>query len=275
MPTIAPTKRLTVDQGYGRTSRRYRTPEGEEYDSVTSILSAIGKPALINWAAKTERELVIEAAANLWEDVPTGKKMSRPAYVATLAERIGKTKAHQRELTKASEIGTEAHALAEWNLREQLGQKVGPQPRVSDKAQWAFMAFEDWRKAWMVQPRLIEQAVWSTQHRYAGTMDLYGECAAPGIGAIVACTDFKTGKAIYPEAVLQVTAYIRALIEMGHAEPPVYGLIVRFPKVETDPEFETRLITPAEQDASFPVFLAVKALWDWQQAEDAKRRKTA
>jgi hypothetical protein len=42
---------VSVDQGYGRTSRRYRIPGTDEaYDSVTSILSAIGKPALINWA---------------------------------------------------------------------------------------------------------------------------------------------------------------------------------------------------------------------------------
>src|SRR5262245_49910510 len=98
--------------------------------SVTNILSVIGKPALVNWAANQERALVIEAAAALWEDVPTEKKMSRPAYVATLTERLGKQRAHQRALTRAGEIGSEVHALIEWNLRKEAGQKVGPQPEI-------------------------------------------------------------------------------------------------------------------------------------------------
>jgi hypothetical protein len=56
-------QRVSVDQGYGRTSRRYRIPGTDEaYDSVTSILSAIGKPALISWAANQERALVMEHA---------------------------------------------------------------------------------------------------------------------------------------------------------------------------------------------------------------------
>jgi hypothetical protein len=74
MPIQSPSsaaERLSVDQGYGRTSRRYRIPGTDEaYDSVTSILSAIGKPALINWAANQERALVMEAAANLHEHLP-------------------------------------------------------------------------------------------------------------------------------------------------------------------------------------------------------------
>jgi hypothetical protein len=92
MPMLSPSsaaERLSVDQGYGRTSRRYRIPGTDEaYDSVTSILSAIGKPALINWAANQERALVMEAAANLHEDLPVGApRMSRLAYLATLQTR--------------------------------------------------------------------------------------------------------------------------------------------------------------------------------------------
>lgn len=273
MPSLssATAKRSSVDQGYGRTSRRYTTPDGETYDSVTSILSVVGKPALINWAANTERALVIEAAANLWEDAPLTKKMSRPAYIATLTERIGKQKAHQKELAKASEIGSQVHSLVEWNLRKELGQVVGPEPSVRDHALWGFMVYEEWRKATKLMPLAIEQTVWSTTHRYAGTMDLYADVLLEPHGSCKVVLDWKTGKGIYPEALLQNAAYVQALKEMGHADGDVYGCVVRFPKVETDPEFEVRVITPVEHAGLFQTFLAVKRLWDWTQALEGKR----
>ena len=68
----------------------YKDATGARVPGVTTIQDkGVPKPALINWAAKVEREMVIEAAANLWEDAPlTTKKMSRAAYVATLTDRI-------------------------------------------------------------------------------------------------------------------------------------------------------------------------------------------
>lgn len=259
--------RQTVDQGYGRTSRRYTIPGTEEsYDSVTSILSVIGKPALINWAANTERTLVTEASADLYEDLPANApKMSRPAFIATLVARLGKLKAHQKELAKAAEIGSQVHALVEWNLRKEKGEVVGEAPHLSDKALWAFMVWEEWRKTATLKPVAIEQTIWSTTHRYAGTLDLYAHVTLDA-GPVTAVFDWKSGKAIYEEAILQNAAYIQALIEMGHAKAPVWGVIVRVPKVETDPEPEIRIIPPAEQRGAFAAFLHAKALWDWQQA---------
>lgn len=273
MATAKPVaKRHTVDQGYGRTSRQYETPDGERYDSVTSILSVVGKPALINWAANEERKLVIEAAANLWEDVPTAPKMSRPSYIATLTERIGKQKAHQKLLAKASEIGSSVHELIEWNLRKELGQEVGPEPKLDGKALWAFMAYEDWRKSVKLVPLAIEQAVWSATHRYAGTMDLFADLLIEPHGSVHAVLDWKVSKGIYPEASLQNAAYVNALVEMGHAAEPVYGVVVRFPKVDTDPDFEVKVIRADEQAELLDTFLAVKKLWDWAQLQEAKRK---
>jgi hypothetical protein len=268
MPTTPVLRRVTVE----RSGRHYVTPDGQVLPSVTTILQAIGKPALINWAAKVEREMVIEAAANLWEDAPTTpKKMSRPAYIATLTDRIGKTKAHQRELTKAGEIGTQAHSLIEWNLRQEIGQVVGPQPQVSDKALWAFMAFEEWRKTAGLVPKVMEQMIWNPRHGYAGTMDLLGLVTLKG-KPCAAVLDWKTGKAIYPEAALQNAAYVRALVEMEQIPGPVHGLIVRLPKVETDPEFEVKVIEPEEQADLYGTFMAVKDVWEWQQKQDAAWR---
>lgn len=270
--TFQPAKQINATNKWGDSKRTYETPDGNKYPSVTSILGCVGKPALINWAAKQEREMVVEAAASLWEDVPTtGKKMSRVAYVATLTDRIGKTKAHQKELAKASEIGSQLHAMVEWNLRKELGQEVGPAPKLSDKASWSFMVYEDWRKKTKLTPKRIEQVVWSTHHEYAGTMDLLATIQLEPYGECVAVLDWKTGKAIYSEALLQNAAYCRALVEMGHLTEIPYGVIVRFPKVETDPEPDVRVITPTQHKNLFMTFLAVKALWEWQQEQDKER----
>jgi hypothetical protein len=248
-------------------SGRFYLIDGEPLPSVTHILGCIGKPALINWAANQERTLVIDAAADLYEDVSKlPKPLPRTAYITTLQARVGKTKSHQRELAKAGDIGSQVHKLVEWKLRVSLGQQAGPEPRVVDDAQWAFMAWEDWAKSVSLKPRFIEQQVFSRVHGYAGTMDLLAD-----VNGDERLIDFKTGKAIYAEAHLQNVAYQVALSEMGHGQP-TGGLIVRLPKNQNDPAFEVAEVAPV--DVLFPTFLAVKDVWKWWYAqEEAYRAK--
>lgn len=255
------TKPVRVDGPQGR----FYEIDGHAFPSVTHILNCIGKPALINWAANQERTLVSEAAADLYLDlckIPSA--MPRAAYLTTLQGRLGKMKAHQRELARASEIGTMVHSLIEWNLRRSLGQVVGPEPRVVDDAQWAFMAWQDWATSVNLKPRFIEQTVFSRVHGYAGTADLVAD-----VNGVPTLIDFKTGKAIYAEAHLQNVAYQVALAEMGH-QPVQTGLIVRLPKLQSDPAFEVAPVPPTSE--LLPVFLAVKAVWVWWYAQDEAYR---
>lgn len=230
------------------------------YPSVTHILGCIGKPALINWAANQERALCVDVAADLYLDLLKTQPMTRVSYLATLDGRLGKQKQHKRTLERASEIGSQAHALIEWNLRSQLGQQVGPEPRVVDQAQHAFMTFQQWANSVALQPIFIEQTVFSTRHAFAGTMDLVA--LVNGVRTLI---DFKTGKAIYAEAHLQNVAYRAALDEMGH-EPSEAGLIVRLPKTQHDPAFETAVCPPVAE--LLPTFLAVKQVWSWWYAQE-------
>ena len=246
-------------------SGRFYLVDGDPLPSVTHILSCLGKPALINWAANQERTLVMEASADLYKDVAKlSKPLIRTAYLTTLQARVGKTKAHQRELAKASDIGTQVHHLIEWKLRVSLGEVVGPEPRVVDDAQWAFMAWEDWARAVNLKPRFIEQTVFSRTYGYAGTMDLFAE-----VNGETRLIDFKTGKAIYAEAYLQNVAYQVALREMGH-DHAAGGLIVRLPKNQADPAFEVAEVPPV--DGLFSTFLAVKEVWKWWYAQDEAYR---
>ena len=251
-------------------SGRFYTIDGLMLPSVTHVLQVLGKPALINWAANQERAACLEAAADLYGDLSKTPPMSRTTFLSTLEGRIGKQKAHKRQLDKAGEIGSQVHGLIEWNIRQQLGQKVGPEPKVEDNAQWAFMAFQDWANSVQLEPIYIEQTVFSRKHHYAGTMDLLAR-----VNGAVMLVDFKTGKAIYAEAHLQNVAYQMALAEMGHAVAEG-GVIVRLPKVQTDPAFEVAEV-PVAADL-FPVFLALTEVWRWwfaqEEAYRAKRERT-
>ena len=254
---MATQKRTTTVSG------RFYHIEGEDYPSVTTVLSAIAKPALVAWAEKTAKEAAIQSAAELYVDlakIQGGVPMSRPAYIATLQARMGKDRESQRQLAKAGEIGTQTHALIEWSLRTSLGQKL-KRPATTPPAEWAFMAYEDWAKSVDLQPIFVEQTVWSGVHGYAGTLDLVAR-----VNGQITLIDFKTSKGIYAEYDLQSVAYQAALAEMGHGLPPGGGIIVRLPKHESDPSFEVASCRPVAE--LLPVFLNVLQVWKWWYAAD-------
>jgi hypothetical protein len=279
----------------GSNSRFYLI-DGVKYPSVTTILSVINKPALVPWAAKMEREACTLAATELYAEIAARPQLPRSMYVLALEQRLGQAKAHQKALAAAAEIGTAAHAAVEHSLRTALGQHVGPAPILADAALWALMSWQDFARDVQLVPQAIEQVVYSRDHRYAGTLDLVATLdagallsrlerqgpVATSLGdwlrqqtTVRAVVDIKTGRSIYPESSLQAVAYERALAEMGHGR--VDGaLIVRLPKITSDPEFEVAVVPPARE--LFATFLAVRQLWTWVDAQEQlyrTRRKVA
>lgn len=238
-----------------KTGRFYEVPGSGLLPSVTTILNCISKPALMNWAAKVEREMVIGVSTELYLQSPMSPKMTSAQWQMSLNNRLGTLKASQKELTKAGDIGTQVHNLVEWSIRAELMQKVGSSPKISDAAQWAFMAWEDWRKSVNLKPIAVEQVVWSSRFGYAGTLDLLAE-----VDGVLTVIDWKTGKAVYPEAHLQNAAYRTAIREMGHGDPK-QGIVVRLPKDVNDPQFEA--VKADQEQSSFNSFLHVLELWKW------------
>lgn len=278
-----PVKRTSSD----RAGRRYQTPDGD-FPSVTTVLSVVGKPALLNWMAAKEREYVIEAAANLWEDAPL-PKMSRLAFIATLQQRLTKEKAGERERNKAADIGSQTHAMVECYLRRELGQLVD-EPRLSPEAAFAFSQFLGWKDRVKLEPIWMEHTVWSKIYGYAGTLDLTCRLTIPedreevkrafslpndmSLEAfyqehrgqqVLVLGDIKTSKRVYMEARLQCAAYAAAHQEMGHERYDM-GLVIRLPKTADDPPFEA--VPILNMDAEFAVFLHVMELWKRQREYD-------
>jgi hypothetical protein len=250
----------------------YDTPDGS-FPSVTTILGIVGKPALVAWSANVEREMVIVESGKLYHDLQGVEEMNSVLWATTMADRLGKERAHQRALTKAGEIGKQVHALIEWTLKADLLVAAGPSPRVNAAAQIAFSAWMQWKTSVKLKPIAIEQKVWSKHHGFAGTLDLLA--LVNGRETVV---DWKTGKAVYPEAHLQNAAYRSAMREMGLGDPAA-GLIVRLPKVETDPGFEIIEAgkmpngTKMSELELLEVFLNAKKLWDYIEIMDTYDKK--
>lgn len=259
----------TESRKHSKTGRKY-VIDGHEYWSATTILGVVNKPAIAPWMAKMEREAVIEVACDMWEELRQKSLtviQDRTVYRTLLESRIGRQKAGDREKATAGDIGTQAHEMIDWHLRQLLGLKVGPAPKISEKALWAFMAFEDWAQKMELLPLRTEQVVYSKKYEYAGTLDLLGWIMKDGKRQLMLC-DFKTAKAIYPESFCQLSCYAAALAEMQLEEPDVL-MVVRLPKLDTDPEFEVKEVTNIA--SHFNAFLAAKALWDWQRANDKEQ----
>ncbi len=147
---------------------QYKLKDGSRVPSVTTILGILAKKALIHWA---------------WE---------------CGCEGIDYRKARD----KAADIGTIAHYLIECDLK-------GIEPELGDynkndidKAENAFIAWLEWRKAYELLPEAVELQLVNEEYRYGGTID----CIMRN-GSKLWLLDFKTGKAIYDEMKYQVAAY--------------------------------------------------------------------
>ena len=248
-------------------SGRFYTVDGRDYPSVTTILDALSKPALIEWAATVERNEALEAAGDLWDSLAAldARRVPRLTYVEGIKRRLGAGRAWKRERDRARRIGTEMHDLIQWHLATMVGAPIA-QPTTGPEAVVGYQAFARWLDESRYQPVWVEFQVWSERHGYAGTLDTAGN-----VGEVACVGDWKSSKRIYAEAVMQVSAYIEALREMGHlpAEAgPVWGFVLRLPKREGD-QAAIRWISPEQQQAALQAFLALLATWRWLRDAEA------
>jgi hypothetical protein len=237
-------------------SRFYRI-EGSDLPSVTTVLEVIAKPALGPWYAKEERRYFETAML----EVLAAPGARDPEYVlAAVAQAVTGVKAADREKQRAATIGTAVHAGIEWHLRRALGDDPGPEPLLPEAALWAVESWKDWAKSVALQPMVIERTVYCARCGYAGTLDLYAR-----VKKRLTVIDWKTGRAIYPEAFLQNVAYRHAAREQGL--PSDQGMIVRLPKLLSDPAWEAMTVpdTLTLQD-----FLAALRLWRWQRMMEGR-----
>lgn len=224
-------------------TRRYAHPvTGEEVFSVTTVLSVIAKPRLAGWAARQAAEYAVTNWREL-ADLPVSQRVSAIKG------------AHERMAAKAAATGDAVHELIEaWSC----GVAHPDPPREISGFTGQYISFLT-----DVRPQFLENeaTLWSHRHGYAGTCDWIAR-----IGERVILGDTKSGKRVYPEAVLQVTALANADVIL-HADgteeplPPCDELAILHIRPRS-----WKLVPVKLEDVNMDTFLAALAIRKWQDA---------
>ena len=196
------------------------------YVSVTTVLKVLDKPAIRYWFGK---EVYLAMVVN--PTLTEGEALAAPYKTSGKAQERGKT----------------VHSIVE--AYKTTGAKIEGIPE-------AFVgyakAFYSWAADNNVKVLESEKTVVSQKHMFAGTLDLLVHTGQKRL-----LVDIKTGKDIYPEAALQLSAYRQALQENNE---PVDAMGVVLLREDGTYKFE-------EQTPVFEIFLSVKHIWEWQNAE--------
>lgn len=262
--------------------------------TTTVIERGIGKPFLTTWAARLERETVLEeVSAALGEHVD---EVRARAVLRDVRERLGKDLACDVHKQEAADFGTETHALLEDHLRDRAGlprlerDDTAPPPLVERASQLAI----EWLEAIAFEPDPagIEERLWSEDDRLwsAGTADAFGTAdldrllassswnrkyevkETPGT-RVPLLVDWKTSKSIGVSHKVQIGAYLTYLIERGRIDAPCYACILRVAKTEEDATpVEALLIHPEEFARYGGAFRFIRRIFNFlSQEEDLER----
>lgn len=175
--------------GITRSTDHHYTYDGKTYPGVTGMLNILDKSGpLMGWAARQTAEAAIAQIDNLPSLL---ESVGGEGVIKALTARSG----WKRD--EAASIGTEIHGLADLVVRGE------PTPPMGDVVRDRVLKYADWWKASGWKLRLSEAMVVSPALGYGGTFDLL---AYDADGKTV-LADVKTGKGVYKEVALQLTAY--------------------------------------------------------------------
>ena len=212
--------------------------EGKKVPSVTSILSIVNKPALINWAA------------NMAADYFKGQIEPGKSYDEIQLNTIWKDakSAHYKKKVETGDIGTFVHQWVEDYIKGK-----NPPPPVNDDLKASTERFMKWQKDEKVKFLSSEQVIYSKINNYCGTLDFICK-----INGKLYLGDLKTSSGIYKtEHGMQVSAYRMAREEEFTNEKYTGGAIIR---IGRDGAFE---VWKFEDDAIFREgFLAALKLYN-------------
>lgn len=259
---------MTPTKTIGRYGRTYVWPEYKPHElevpSVTTILSGgVPKPALAPWNAKMVATFAVKNkdAWDRLDDDDAIDLLKRSPF---------------RKTKIAADRGTLVHAALEAYSR---GDEVVPVPK--DKALLAqYEGALQFLRDFQVETTHTEVTIFSREFEYAGTTDILGGVTLPP--EIVqenpllpksgrAIIDYKTGKAIYNDAVVQANAYAFGdFIAHGGANPSeeplgIFDLII-IVRPKRRGGYEAKVFTPSAK--VHDVFLAAKIVAQRDEAVD-------
>jgi hypothetical protein len=206
MPTTA---KYVLDLRASHT--QYRNAEGKRLPGVTTILGVLNKPALLEWAARVEREYM--------EKLRGAPPLVEYAYAV------------QRDT--AADVGSVAHARIHASLRGLELDEEGLPAEAVDKSMNAWVRFDDWWRAERFSLVVTEQPMVSERWQIGGTLDIVAESPE----GLTLC-DVKSSKPHpkwpWDEVIAQVAAYRMIWNELNPLRPIVRACSYRCGKEEAD-----------------------------------------
>lgn len=203
---------------------------------VTGIVDKSG--ALVNWSINNTLEVIKER-------VQPGKSYSQKELENIIADAKKASRAKKEE---AAGVGTLSH---DW-LSSKFKGEDNPLPD-DPRVQSCINAALAWAEPRNIQFLFNERTIYSEDYDYTGKLD--GVIIQGGKKGIL---DFKTGNGIYPEAVMQVSAYANAYEEEFEEEID-FRTIIRLGKF--DGKFYTHTYTRETYDRDFQAFLSALNLY--------------
>jgi len=210
--------------------------EGEEWPSVTSLLSLLDKSGpLVGWSLKEAAKYVdkrlkkervegFSAGSHVWTADDDG--------IQSLCDGLKRAPRSKKEW--AADVGTQAHAWIEAHIKAQLELTEQPELPTDKWIRQACESFLKWEDFENVKYLASERRVASLDYRYVGTMDQLIQ-----LNGKLTVLDTKASNAIYPEYHLQAAAYAAAVEEEDDCSIEQH-VIVRISK--DGPEVEAQLI---------------------------------
>jgi hypothetical protein len=189
----------------------------EKVPSVTTALSILNKPALVNWAANM-------AADSIKESLKPGVPYDELEIQAIIE--AGR-KAHYQRKTDAGLTGTFVHKWVEDYIKGN-----NPGMPINQNLKDAINRFLEWKEKHQVEFLLSEQQIYSRKYNYTGTLDFICK-----VDDKMYIGDLKTSTGIYPEYLVQTAAYRQARVEEFPDEVYAGQLIVRIGKEDGAFEF--------------------------------------
>lgn len=168
----------------------------QEYMSVTTVRDMAGLPyRLHQWHMSKLLESAVANAPDVLQAQVIPVQLERDAALIAIKARIRQQALSERD--NAAKLGSAVHRAAEGRLDPAtVPADVAPRLR----------AYHDWLQVSGGVVVASEFQVWNLTEGYAGTGDLMVQFPGGGVWLV----DIKTGRSVYGEHALQVTAYAMA-----------------------------------------------------------------
>lgn len=233
----------------------YRLKNGEVVVGTTTAIGMLNKPALPMWGFNTGKEPRFKSIDEAAETTNCNLKKLKKEEAIRWAFGVGQERKYQSlygQRDKAANIGTIAHTILQ--VREQ-GLEVDNSNIDEEAWNLALKCVEShdkWFEGMTIETIFVEKELVSEVYRYGGKIDKYAYVTKEET-----LIDYKSGKDIYDEYWVQLTAYINLLLENGH--PVKRATLVNMPKTKGDNfKIDSKSVDSLFEAGYFEMFLAAK-----------------